>query len=82
MNLVDMLEAARLKYSSEQIQEGTLRILQSGNETLLNLVEEFCQVRQDRKVVCFYERKRTAVGKLFDRQDITVSDGKGCCPWV
>ena len=74
MNQIEMLEAARLKYSSEQIQEETLRILQSGNETLLNLVDEFCQVRQEMRVMCFYERKLTSVGKIFGRQDITVSD--------
>ncbi|KAL8718380.1 MAG: hypothetical protein Q9225_004472 [Loekoesia sp. 1 TL-2023] len=77
MNQVEMLEAARLKYSNEHIQEETLRIFQSGNETLLNLVNEFCQVRRNTTVMCFYERKPTSVGKIFGRQDITVSDSKG-----
>lgn len=78
MNQVEMLEAARLKYSHEHIQEETLRIVQSGNETLLNLVNEFCQVRQNTMVMCFYERKPTNVGKIFGRHDHTVSDSK-CC---
>ncbi|KAL8825849.1 MAG: hypothetical protein Q9191_004162 [Dirinaria sp. TL-2023a] len=81
MNLVEMLEAARLKYSSEQIQEETLRVLQSGNETLLNLVHDFCQVRQDKRVMCFYETRTTSVGKIFGRQDVTdylVDQSSGC----
>ena len=76
MNRGEMLEAAQLKYSSEQIQEETLWILQPGNETLLNLVTEFCQVRQDTMVTCFYERKPTSVGKLFGRRDMKVSNSK------
>lgn len=76
MDQVEMLEAARLKYSEEQIQGETLRILQSGNETLLNLIHEFCEVRRERMVTCFYERKSTSVGKLFGRKDITVSHRK------
>ena len=73
MKQVELLEAARLKYSTEEIQGETLRILQSGNETLVNLVNEFCQLRrQGTKVRCFYELKETAVGKLFGRQDLTV----------
>ena len=73
MNQVEMLEAARLAYSDDKIQGETLQILQSGNETLLNLVSEFCQVRQQRMVMCFYETKPSSVGRLFGRQDITVS---------
>ena len=72
MDQVEMLEAARLKYSDEQIQGETLRILQSGNETLLNLVNDFCKIRGERMVTCFYESRSTRVGRLFSRPDITV----------
>lgn len=72
MNQLELIEAARRQYSSDQIEGETLRILQSGNEILLNLVDEFCQVRQDAKVTCFYERKPTAIGKLFGRDDMKV----------
>ena len=79
MNQVEMLGAARLRYSDEDIREETLRVLQSDNETLLDLVDEFCRVRQGLDVMCFYELKPTTVGKIFHRNDIKVSNSNYHC---
>ena len=72
MNQVEMLEAARLKYSDEQIQGETLHILQSESEMLLNLKNDFCEIKGERMITCYYERIPTCVGKIFGRNDFTV----------
>ena len=73
MDQAEMLQAAQIKCPIEQIEEDALRLLQSGNETLLNLLDDFCQIKRSITVMYFYERKPTPVGKIFGRDDMHVS---------
>lgn len=79
MKQVDMLQAAGLEYSKDQIEAETLQILQPGDEMMTSLVNDFCHARQEQQqVMCFYETRRTIVGRIFGRQDMRVSDPQSC----
>ncbi|KAG9201349.1 hypothetical protein G6514_005721 [Epicoccum nigrum] len=85
MNQMEMLEAARREYNSDEIQPVALEVLQPGNAYLQDLVDSFLKKLRDQtnktRVVCFYELKSSNVGKIVGKQDqirLMVSREEGC----
>jgi hypothetical protein len=76
MGQTKMLRAARLEYDEDEVQPQVLHILQSGDEFLQELVDQFGKTRKQAnkaKVACFYKLKSSNVGKIVGKQDRTVS---------
>ena len=75
MSQAEMLDAAHREYSADQVQGNVLKILESGNEFLQDLVDRFGKTRAHPNkalVACFYELKSTDVGAIVGRQSRTV----------
>lgn len=75
MSQVEMLEAARSQYNSDEIQPDILNILEPGNEFLQEVVDQFGKTRKlanRAEVVCFYELKSSNVGVLVGKDNRTV----------
>lgn len=68
LNQVEMLQAIQSQYDDDQIQRSSLKILEPGNETLMDLMDLFFKTRQGRNmahVVCFFELKPSNVGAIY-----------------
>ena len=71
-----ILRAIQSRYQEEQIQEFNLHILVQGNETLLDLMDEFSETRKKRnvaRVACFFEQKPSNVGAIYKGPPLQVS---------
>lgn len=72
----DMILAALSVFKPEDIEPQVLEILQTGSETLLELVDEFCSVwspSESNPITCFYELQPSEVGKLVGKERRRVS---------
>ena len=79
MSQVEMLAAARREYQQDEIQPEVLKILEPGNEYLQDIVDQFGKTRRQvekAQIACFYELKRSNVGKIVGRMDRTVCLGR------
>ena len=75
MKLVEMLAAARSEYHEDEVQTEILKILEPGNEFLLELVDQFGKTRKlanKAHVACFYELHSSDVGKIVGKKKRTV----------
>jgi hypothetical protein len=80
MKLIEMLEAARSQYQEDEVQMTVFKILEPGNEFLLELVDQFNKARTIAKkaeVACFYELKTSDVGKIVGTQNRMVCSVEG-----
>ncbi len=71
-----ILQAIQSQYKEEQIQGSNLNILAPGNETLIDLMDEFSETRTERniaRVACFYEQKPSNVGAIYKGPRLQVS---------
>ena len=71
-----ILQAIQSQYKEEQIQGSNLNILTPGNESLIDLMDEFSETRTERniaRVACFYEQKPSNVGAIYKRPRLQVS---------
>jgi hypothetical protein len=78
MSQSEMIQAALMEYQEDQVQGDVLKILESGNEFLMNLVDSFGMSRRDTnkaQVACFYELKSSNVGAIVGGQDRVVCHG-------
>ncbi|KAI9856990.1 MAG: hypothetical protein M1824_005022 [Vezdaea acicularis] len=84
MDQTTMLKAALSQYAEEQIQIANLNILAPGNEMLVDLMDTFMETRQEKHktpVVCFFEQKRSNVGRIVggkDKLTFLVDESAGC----
>ena len=72
-----ILRAIQSRYQEEQIQGSNLHILAPGNETLLDLMDEFSETRKERnipRVACFFEQKPSNVGAIYKGPRLQVSE--------
>ena len=72
-----ILRAIQSQYKEEQIQGSNLHILAPGNETLLDLMDEFSETRNKRnvpRVACFFEQKPSNVGAIYKGPWLQVSE--------
>jgi hypothetical protein len=75
MSQVEMLAAAQREYSQDQIQPDVLKILETGNEYLQGLVDQFGRTRRHAhkmQVACFYELESSNVGRIVGKSDRKV----------
>jgi hypothetical protein len=79
MSQSEMIQAALREYQEDQVHGDALKILEPGNELLINLVDSFGRTRRDTnkaQVACFYELKSSNVGAIVGGQDRVVCHGK------
>ena len=72
-----ILRAIQSQYQEDQIQGSNLHILAPGNETLLDLMDEFSETRKKRDVAlvaCFFEQKPSNVGAIYHGPRLQVSE--------
>ena len=72
-----ILRAIQSQYKEEQIQESNLHILAPGNETLIDLMDEFSETRKERniaRVACFFEQKPSNVGAIYKGPRLQASE--------
>jgi hypothetical protein len=77
MSQSEMIHAALREYQEDQVQGDVLKILDPGNEFLVDLVDSFAKTRRDSnvQVACFYELKPSNVGAIVGGQDRVVCHG-------
>ena len=76
LSQAEILQAIQSQYKEEQIQGSNLNILTPGNETLIDLMDEFSETRTERNiacVACFYEQKPSNVGAIYKETRLQVS---------
>ncbi|KAF2008821.1 WD40 repeat-like protein [Aaosphaeria arxii CBS 175.79] len=85
MNQMEMLEAARLEYDSDQVHSTALEVLQPGNAYLQDMVDNFLKKLREQtnktQIACFYELMLSNVGRIVGKQDrmrFMVSKSSGC----
>ena len=81
MSQVEMLAAAEREYHQDEIQPEVLKILEPGNETLQDVVDQFGKTRRlanKAQVACFYELKSSSVGRIVGKEDRTVGQHQSC----
>jgi hypothetical protein len=79
MSQSEMIQAALREYQEDQIQDSVLKILEPGNEFLMDLVDSFGKIRKDAnmaQVACFFELKATDVGAIVGKQERIVCHDK------
>ena len=67
LNQVEMIRAAQSQYEDDQVAGENLNILASGNENLMDLMDEYFETREgDHKAhtVCFFELKLSNMGAI------------------
>lgn len=73
MDHSEMLKATLREYTQDEIQDQTLFVLQSRNEYLTDLIDNFCKMRAKQtnraEVACFYELGLSNVGEVVGNQD-------------
>lgn len=72
-----ILQAIQSQYQEEQIQGSNLRIFAPGNETLIDLMDEFSETRKERntaRVACFFEQKPSNVSAIYEGPQLQVSE--------
>ncbi len=72
-----ILRAIESQYKEEQIQGSNLNILAPGNETLMDLMDDFSETRKERnlaRVACFFEQKPSNVGAIYKGPRLQVSE--------
>jgi len=75
MGQADILEAAHKAYGGDQVQGEVINTLRLGNDSLLDLVDEFMKTRSQpnrAQIACFYELKVSDVGVIMGKQEIIV----------
>jgi len=76
LNQTEMLQAIQSQYNDgHQIQGSNLNILAPGNETLMDLMDEFFETRQERhiaRVACFFEQKPSNVAAIYKGSRVEV----------
>jgi hypothetical protein len=79
MSQSEMIQAALREYEEDQVRGDVLKVLQPGNEFLMDLVDSFGKTRRDTnkaQVACFYELKSSNVGAIVGGQDRVVCHGQ------
>ena len=72
-----ILRAIESQYKEEQIQGSNLNILERGNETLIDSMDDFSKTRKERnlaRVACFFEQKPSKVGAIYKEPRLQVSE--------
>lgn len=72
-----MLAAALEEYTEDQVRIESLNILQSEDETLKGLLDDFSSIYKNEpraKLSCFYETGQANPGKIVGRKDRYVSE--------
>jgi len=72
----EIVEAALREYTEEEVRDETIEILQRENQTLNDLVAEFCKIHKregQAQIACFYETGYTDVGKVVGGEKRVVS---------
>lgn len=71
-----ILRLAEERFKDEPIYRENLQILQSGDESLCDLVDTYLRIaRQDHmpEVACFFEQRDTNVGAILGKNPTSVS---------
>ncbi|KAF2135209.1 uncharacterized protein K452DRAFT_239791, partial [Aplosporella prunicola CBS 121167] len=71
MSQSEMIQAALLEYSNDQVQGEVLKVLDPGNELLQDLVDSFGKTRSEAnkaQVACFFELKSSNIGAIIGGQ--------------
>lgn len=71
-----ILQAIQSQYNEDQVQGSNLNILELGNETLLDLMNDFSKTRKEANmahVACFFEQKPSNVGAIYKGPKLQVS---------
>lgn len=71
-----IFQAIQSQYREGQIQGSNLNILAPGNETLMDLMDDFSETRKERnlaRVACFFEQKPSNVGAIYKGPPLQVS---------
>jgi len=73
----ELMRAAQSQYQ-QPVQGGVLNILAPGNETLVDLMDQFGQTRKGdtkARIACFFEQKPSNVGAILrgDRVDVSLN---------
>ncbi len=72
-----ILRAIESQYKEEQIQGSNLNILAPGNETLMDLMDDFSETRKEgniARLACFFEQKPSNVGAIYQGPRLCVSE--------
>lgn len=84
MSQVEMFETIRRAYQKDEVQPEVLMILESGNEFLQEVVDQFRETEKQAnkaQVACFYELKSSSVRKIVGNKNQTVCSVEGgVCP--
>jgi len=76
MQYREIVEAALREYTEDEVRAETIDVLQRENETLNDLVTEFCKIHKREghaQIACFYETGYTDVGKVVGGEQRIVS---------
>ncbi|KAI4933771.1 uncharacterized protein J4E92_003440 [Alternaria infectoria] len=84
MQYREIVEAALREYTEDEVRAETIDVLQRENETLNDLVTEFCKIHKREghaQIACFYETGYTDVGKVVGGEQrirllVTESSGR------
>ncbi len=71
-----ILQAIQSQYREGQIQGSNLNILAPGNETLMDLMDDFSETRKEgniARLACFFEQKPSNVGAIYQGPPLQVS---------
>ena len=77
LSQAEILRAIPSQFKEKQIQGSNLHILAPGNETLIDLMDEFSETRKERniaRVACFFEQKPSNVGAICNGPQLQVSE--------
>ena len=72
-----ILQAIQSQHKEGQIQGSNLSILATGNETLMDLMDDFSETRKERNIArlaCFFEQKPSNVGAIYKGPRLHVSE--------
>ena len=72
-----ILQAIQSQYNEDQILGSNLNILDQGNETLKDLMDEFSETRKEKNiahVACFFEQEPSNVGAIYNGPQLKVSE--------
>ena len=77
LSQVEILRAIKSQYKEKQIQGFNLNIFAWGNETLIDLMNDFFEIKKERnltRVTCFFEQKSNNVNAIYKKSRFQVSE--------